>query len=57
MKFQADIDIDFGDRDKVLKHVEHIPASIYRNDEVVPHNTGVYVNNIPQHPITKTSKY
>jgi hypothetical protein len=53
MKFQADIDIDFGDRDKVLKHIKHIPASIYRNDEFVPHNTGVYVNNIPQHPITK----
>ncbi len=53
MKFQADIDIDFGDRDKVLEHIKHIPASIYRNDEFVPHNTGVYVNNIPQHPITK----
>ena len=53
MKFQADIDIDFGDRDKALEHITHIPASIYRNDEFVPHNTGVYVNNIPQHPITK----
>jgi len=53
MKFQADIDIDFGDRDKALEHIKHIPASIYRNDEFVPHNTGVYVNNIPQHPITK----
>ena len=56
MKFQADIDIDFGDRDKALEHIKHIPASIYRNDEFVPHNTGVYVNNIPQHPITKLAR-
>jgi len=53
MKFQADIDIDFGARDRILEHIKHIPASIYRNEEFVPHNTGVYVNNIPQHPITK----
>lgn len=53
MKFQADIDIDFGDRERVLEHIKHIPASIHRDGEVVPHNTGVYVNNIPQHPITR----
>jgi len=53
MKFQADIDIDFGDREKILEHVKHIPASIHRDGEVVPHNTGVYVNNIPKHPITR----
>lgn len=52
MKFQADIDIDFGDRERVLEHIKHIPASIHRDGEVVPHNTGVYVNNIPKHPIT-----
>jgi DNA polymerase III alpha subunit len=53
MKFQADIDIDFGDREQVLEHIKHIPASIHRDGEVVPHNTGVYVNNIPKHPITR----
>jgi len=53
MKFQADIDIDVGDRERVLEHIKHIPASIHRDGEVVPHNTGVYVNNIPQHPITR----
>lgn len=53
MKFQADIDIDFGDRERVLEHIKHIPASIHRDGEVVPHNTGVYVNNIPKHPITR----
>ena len=41
MKFQADIDIDFGDRERVLEHIKHIPASIHRDGEVVPHNTGV----------------
>jgi len=53
MKFQADIDIDFGDRERILEHIKHIPASIHRDGEVVPHNTGVYVNNIPKHPITR----
>jgi hypothetical protein len=52
MKFQADIDIDFADRERALEHIKHIPASIHRDGEIVPHNTGVYVNNIPKHPIT-----
>ena len=51
-KFSADIDIDFADRELVLKHIAHIPAAINRNNEWIKHNTGVYVNPIPQDPFT-----
>lgn len=50
MKFQSDIDIDFGDRDKLLSLIPHTMASIRKN-EVKKHNTGVYVTNIPYDPV------
>lgn len=49
--FSSDIDIDVGDRDKVLKILEHIPASIRKNNTVKKHNTGIYVTNVPYDPI------
>lgn len=52
MKFGSDIDIDFGDRSQALKLLKHTPASIMRDGQLVPHNTGVYVTNIPQDPFT-----
>ena len=55
MKFSADIDIDFADRDAVLKVIKHVPASIHRNGEWTKHNTGVYVNPIPMDPFTGMS--
>jgi len=50
MKFKSDIDIDFGDRTQALTLLEHIPASILRDDTLVKHNTGVYVTDIPTDP-------
>ena len=50
-----DIDIDFGNREDILKLVKHIPASMHRDGEIVKHNTGVYVNPIPCNPITGLS--
>jgi len=50
-----DIDIDFGNREDILKFIKHIPASISRDGTVVKHNTGVYVNPIPQNPVTGLS--
>jgi hypothetical protein len=47
-----DIDIDVGDRDKLLKLVAHTPASIHRDGLTHKHNTGIYVNPIPANPIT-----
>ena len=55
MKFSADIDIDFADRDAVLKLIKHVPAAIHRNGKWTKHNTGVYVNPIPMDPFTGMS--
>jgi len=50
-----DIDIDFGNREDILKLIKHIPASIHRDNNIVKHNTGIYVNPIPQNPLTGLS--
>jgi len=47
MKFQSDIDIDFGNRDELLKHIKHIPAAMRNVKPIRKHNTGVYVTDIP----------
>lgn len=48
---QSDIDIDVGNRDKVLELLEHIPASIRKNNVLKKHPTGIYVTNVPYDPI------
>jgi hypothetical protein len=50
MKFQSDIDIDFGDREKALSLLKHTPAGIIRDGKLIKHNTGVYVTDIPADP-------
>ena len=50
MKFSSDIDIDFADRTAILKQIKHVPASQVKDDRLVPHNTGVYVTDIPVDP-------
>ena len=55
MKFKSDIDIDFGDRTRVLSLLEHTPAGIIRDDKLVKHNTGVYFTKIPVDPFTGTA--
>jgi len=52
MKFKSDIDIDFADRTKALALLKHNPASINRDGNWVPHNTGVYVTDVPIDPFT-----
>ena len=44
----ADIDIDFANRDHLLKLIQHIPA---RQSNGKKHNSGVYVTDIPQDTI------
>jgi hypothetical protein len=51
MKFKSDIDLDFADRTKALSHLKHNPAGIIRNGELVRHNSGVYVTDIPTDPV------
>ena len=46
---QADVDLDFGNRDEILSHIEYTPAIL---ENGVRHNSGIYVTAIPQNPIT-----
>ena len=50
-----DIDIDFADRDIILDLIKHIKASRIDNEELIPHNTGIYVQPIPYNPINNLS--
>jgi len=52
MSNQTDIDIDLFDRDNILSHIRHVPASIEKRGVYTKHNSGVYVSNIPYDPIT-----
>ena len=48
---QTDIDIDFADRQGILKLIDCVPAMQIKNNEVRKHNSGVYVTAIPYDPI------
>ena len=45
----ADIDIDFADRESLLKLIQHTPA---RQNNGRKHNSGIYITDIPQDPVT-----
>lgn len=47
-----DIDLDLADRSKLLSKIQHISASIFQQDQVIKHNTGVYCQQIPYNAIT-----
>lgn len=47
MIFKSDIDIDFGNRDLILQHIKHIPASMRNVTPIRKHNTGIHVTEIP----------
>jgi len=52
MKISADVDIDFGDRDTILKHIRHTPAAMLNTgQDPRRHNSGVYVSDIPYDPV------
>jgi hypothetical protein len=51
MKFQSDIDIDFGDRDKILSLIDHIPAAMRKVSPMRRHATGVHVTDVPYDPV------
>lgn len=48
----TDIDIDFADREHVLKLISHVAAMIDENNKERKHNTGVYFHRVPQNPFT-----
>ena len=51
MRIDSDIDIDLGDRDKLLAVIKHIPASMRNVDPIRKHPTGVYITDIPYDPV------
>ena len=51
MKIDSDIDIDFGDRDKLLQLIKHTPAAMRNVKPMRKHATGVYVTDIPYDPV------
>ena len=55
MRIESDIDIDFGDRDKVVSLIKHIPASMRNVTPNRKHPTGVYVTEIPYDPVNNMS--
>ena len=46
----ADIDIDFANREAVLKLIQHVPA---RQSNGRKHNSGIYVTDIPADPVNQ----
>ena len=55
MSIQSDIDIDFGDRTKLLKLIKHVPAAMREVDPMKKHPTGVYITDVPYNPFSGLS--
>jgi hypothetical protein len=53
MVMSADIDIDFADRDQLLKLIDATPARQLHQGQVRRHNSGVYVTDIPYDPVNE----
>jgi hypothetical protein len=53
----ADIDIDFGNRDAVLEDLVHIKASIIKRGDLARHISGVYLQDIPVDPGTELASF
>ena len=47
----ADIDIDFADREQILKLIQHTPARQIVQGQARRHNSGIYVTDIPRDPV------
>jgi hypothetical protein len=47
-----DVDIDFGDRSKLIDLITCVQASSIRDNEVNKHPTGVYFQRMPQDPVS-----
>jgi hypothetical protein len=51
MRIDSDIDIDFGNRDKLLQVLPHTRAAMRNVKPIRHHATGVYVTDVPYDPI------
>ena len=50
MRIDSDIDIDFGDRDKLLQLIKHTSAAMRNVTPIRKHATGVYITEVPYDP-------
>jgi len=50
MRLNSDVDIDLANRDMLLQHIKHIPASMRRVNPIRKHATGVHITEIPWDP-------
>ena len=55
VKYATDVDIDFADRDDILKLIKHTAAMQINDGDIRKHNSGVYVTDIPYNPLTQTA--
>ena len=55
VKYATDVDIDFADRDDILKLIKHKPAMHINDGDVRKPNSGVYVTDIPYNTLTETA--
>lgn len=55
MRIDSDVDIDFSNRDDLLKFIQHVPAAMRNITPIRRHNTGVYVTDIPYDPVNNMS--
>ena len=52
MKVTTDIDIDFANREDIIKHIKCIPAMMISKGKIRHHASGVYMHEIPTNPLT-----
>jgi hypothetical protein len=51
MRIDSDIDIDFGDRDTLLKLISHTRAAMRNGKPIRNHATGIYITDVPYDPV------
>jgi hypothetical protein len=51
MRIDSDIDIDFGNRDSLLKLIQHTRAAMRNVNPIRNHATGIYVTDVPYDPV------
>lgn len=51
MRIDSDVDIDFGNREEILKLVPHTLAAMRNVNPIRKHATGIYITDIPYDPV------
>lgn len=55
MRIDSDVDIDFGNREKLLSLIKHSRASMRNVNPIRHHATGIYVTDVPYDPVHNMS--